>query len=337
MYRRLVFIALFLTFTVVVLGAFVRLSDAGLGCPDWPGCYGQLSPAHASEQIAEAVAEAPHGPVSMPKAWKEMIHRYLAATLGFGILVIALLAWRRRQDANVRVGIAIALVGVVIVQGLLGKWTVTLLLKPAIVTGHLIGGLTTMSLLALLALKAAGGQRYGVSSGLLRWARLSLLVVIAQIVLGGWTSTNYAALACTDFPTCRGSWWPAMDVANAFHVVRELGMTAQGDLLSNEALTAIHWMHRLGAAVVTIVLLVLAFRLIAAGRRAMGAAVAGALVVQVCLGIANVLFSLPLPLAVAHNAGAALLLLTMVVVNERLLPARQWGWVGRRKHENAYA
>jgi len=337
MYRRLVYIALVLTLSVVVLGAYVRLSDAGLGCPDWPGCYGQLSPAHAADEIAAAVAEAPTGPVSMHKAWKEMVHRYLAASLGFLILVIAALAWRRRADPSVGASIAVSLVAVVIFQGLLGKWTVTLLLKPAIVTGHLIGGLTTLSLLALLALRAAGVSRKTVSPSLVRWARFGLLAVIVQIILGGWTSTNYAALACTDFPTCHGSWWPEMDMANAFHVVRELGMTAQGDMLSLQALTAIHWMHRLGALVVTGVLLVLALKLTLAGRRGMAGAVLLALAVQVTLGVANVLMSLPLPLAVAHNAGAAMLLLTLVMVNARLVPAQAWGLAGRRSDENAYA
>lgn len=337
MYRRLTFLAVLLTFIVVVFGSYVRLSDAGLGCPDWPGCYGQLSPAHASDHIEAAAAVSPEGPVSMPKAWKEMIHRYLAATLGFIILVIAGIAWRRRADPTVRSTVAVALVGVVIFQGLLGKWTVTLLLKPAIVTGHLIGGLTTLSLLALLALRAGGVRRLGVAPGLVRWARLSLLLVIGQIVLGGWTSTNYAALACTDFPTCHGSWWPAMDLANAFHVVRELGMTANGELLSHQALTAIHWMHRMGAAVVSIALLVLAARLYLAGRRGMGLTVLAALLAQVSLGIGNVLMSLPLGMAVAHNAGAAVLLLTLVVVNERLVPIRQWALAGRRQNENAYA
>jgi cytochrome c oxidase assembly protein subunit 15 len=337
MYRRLALAALLLTLVVVVFGAYVRLSDAGLGCPDWPGCYGHVSPAHASEHIAAAQAVSPEGPVSMPKAWKEMIHRYLAATLGFLILVIAAIAWRRRSDPEVRPGIAVALVGVVIFQGLLGKWTVTLLLKPAIVTAHLIGGLTTLSLLALLVLRARGVSRHAAGAGLVRWARLSLLLVIGQIVLGGWTSTNYAALACTDFPTCHGSWWPAMDLGNAFHVVRELGMTADGELLSNAALTAIHWMHRVGALVTSLVLLVLAGRLMRAGRGGMAATVLAALAVQVGLGIANVLMSLPLALAVAHNAGAALLLLAVVSVNERLVPVRQQILAGRRSNENAYA
>ncbi|MCB1959936.1 MAG: COX15/CtaA family protein [Rhodocyclaceae bacterium] len=336
-YRRLVLLALALTLVVVVFGAYVRLSDAGLGCPDWPGCYGQLSPAHAASEIAEAASLSPDGPVTLPKAWKEMIHRYLAATLGLIILVIAALAVRLRREPGVSPGVALALVGVVIFQGLLGKWTVTLLLKPAIVTGHLLGGLTTLALLAWLALRAVGARRHVVSSGLVRLARLGLLLVIAQIVLGGWTSTNYAALACTDFPTCHGSWWPQMDVANAFHVVRELGMTPDGAPLSIEALTAIHWAHRIGALVLSGALLVLAVALVGAGFAGMGALVLLALLVQAGLGIANVMWLLPLPLAVAHNAGAALLLLTMIMVNARLAPRGVRGWAGRRNNENAYA
>lgn len=337
MYRRLVFTALALTLIVVVLGAYVRLADAGLGCPDWPGCYGQLSPAHAEDEIARAQAIAPDGPVSTPKAWKEMIHRYLAATLGLIILVIAAIAFRHRRDPAVRPNIALALVGVVIFQGLLGKWTVTLLLKPAIVTGHLVGGMTTLSLLALLALRAARVSRRIVVPQVLRWARIGLLLVIVQIVLGGWTSTNYAALACTDFPTCHGQWWPAMDVGNAFHVLRELGMTADGQMLSNDALTAIHWMHRIGALAVTASLIMLSIRLIKAGLSSFAIAVLTVMALQLALGIANVLLSLPLTLAVAHNAGATLLLLTLITVVVRLRSARRPGWDARRNHEIAYA
>ena len=337
MYRKLVLIALGLTLAVVVLGAYVRLADAGLGCPDWPGCYGQLSPSHAADEIARAQAIAPDGPVSVPKAWKEMVHRYLAATLGVIILVIAGIALRHRHDPAVRPVIALALVGVVIFQGLLGKWTVTLLLKPAIVTGHLIGGMTTLALLAVLALRAVRADRHTVTPQVLRWARIGLVLVAVQIVLGGWTSTNYAALACSDFPTCHGQLWPTMDIGNAFHVLRELGMTADGQMLSNDALTAIHWMHRIGAVAVTAGLLMLSVRLSRAGLASLAAAVLGVLSLQLALGIANVLLSLPLPLAVAHNAGAALLLLTLITVNGRLQSVRQASWDARRNNENAYA
>lgn len=321
LYGRLVLIALALTAVVVVFGAYVRLSDAGLGCPDWPGCYGQFSPHHAADDILGAHAADPHGPVSLPKAWKEMLHRYLAASLGLLILAIAVLAWRHRAKGETSPWVATALVGVVIFQGLLGKWTVTLLLKPAIVTGHLLGGLTTLALLTWLAMRATGVRRNPVSARLMWAARAALLLLIVQIALGGWTSTNYAALACTDFPTCHGSLWPEADYGHAFHVVRELGMTAEGDLLPLTALTAIHWAHRVGAMLVGTALLVLGWAL---ARRVptagSGVALIAAVLVQVCIGIANVVLSLPLPLAAMHNAGAALLVALMVSINYRLQP-----------------
>lgn len=327
LYRRLALSALLLTFVIVVFGAYVRLADAGLGCPDWPGCYGKLTPAHAADVIRDVHAAAPDGPVSLPKAWKEMIHRYLAASLGLLIIALAVLAWRLRDNPRAAPAVALALVGVVIFQGLLGKWTVTLLLKPAIVTAHLLGGLTTLALLAWLALRASGAvqpmaslSHAGRSTRRLQLgARLAFVLLIAQIALGGWTSTNYAALACTDFPTCHGSFAPDADYANAFHVVRELGMTADGELLSNAALTAIHWSHRIGALVAGGALLLLGGAL--CRRRAtldVGVALLAALALQVGLGVANVLLSLPLPLAAAHNAGAALLVFVMVWVNFRL-------------------
>ncbi|NMF87401.1 COX15/CtaA family protein [Aromatoleum petrolei] len=342
-YRRLILLALALTTLVVVFGAYVRLSDAGLGCPDWPGCYGQLSPHHAADEILETHAVDPHGPVSLPKAWKEMIHRYLAASLGLLILAIAFLAWRRRGAPGVAPGLAAALVGVVIFQGLLGKWTVTLLLKPAIVTAHLIGGLTTLALLAWLALHAHAPARTESPRRYLALARTAFILLALQIALGGWTSTNYAALACTDFPSCQGSLWPPADYANAFHVLRELGMTADGDALPLAALTAIHWSHRVGAALAGTALLALGAALLRrAGTRRFGAALLVALAVQLALGVANVLLSLPLPLAVAHNAGAAALVIVMVWINHGLrgacLPApvaqRRAGHAGR---ENSYA
>lgn len=315
-YRRLLGIALALTAVVVVFGAYVRLADAGLGCPDWPGCYGKLSPHHAAAAIADAHAVDPHGPVSLPKAWKEMIHRYLAAFLGLLIVAIAALAWRHRRHREAAPGIALALVGVVVFQGLLGKWTVTLLLKPAIVTAHLLGGLTTFALLVWLGLRARGVRRETVDRPLALAARVGLGLLVVQIALGGWTSTNYAALACTDFPACHGSLWPPADYANAFHVVRELGMTADGELLPLAALTAIHWSHRVGAVVVGIVLFALGAGLVRRPASAWrGVALIAALLLQIGLGIANVLLSLPLPLAAAHNAGAALLVGVLVWIN----------------------
>lgn len=336
--RRMILVALALTFGVVVLGAYVRLSDAGLGCPDWPGCYGKATPAHATEQILAAEAVRPGGPVSLPKAWKEMIHRYLAASLGLLIVAIAVQSWRLRREPGAAPAVAGALLGLVVFQGLLGKWTVTLLLKPAIVTGHLLGGMGTLALVAWLALRARTRIANDVPHGLILAAWLGLVLLAGQIALGGWTSTNYAALACPDLPTCHGRWLPETDFGNAFHIFRELGMSADGGLLSQQALTAIHWTHRAGAVLVGTYLALLALRLIRIQRlRMRGTALLAALGLQIGLGLGNVHFGLPLPLAVAHNAGAAMLVLAMVATLVSLGRAGAAQPVRRSRHENAYA
>lgn len=318
-FRRMVWFAVLYTFVVVVVGAYVRLSDAGLGCPDWPGCYGRITPHHAQDAIAGAVEQqgGEHGPVSLGKAWKEMFHRYIAGGLGLLILAIAITAWWRRRELDQSPLLATSVVGVVVLQAALGMWTVTLLLKPVIVTLHLLGGLTTLALLAWLALRQETFRAMSPAALVLRpMARLALCVVIVQIALGGWVSTNYAPLACTDFPTCHGVWMPEMDFRHGFQLIRELGMTASGDYLSNEALTAIHWTHRIGALVTVVVVGLLASALWRVSHtRLFGVMLTAALLAQVAIGIGNVYFSLPLPLATAHNAGAAILLLTLVVIN----------------------
>jgi cytochrome c oxidase assembly protein subunit 15 len=296
--RALAIAAAVLALIVVVVGAYVRLSDAGLGCPDWPFCYGKPLP-----------AEIAH-PDALAKAWKEMGHRYLATTLGLLILALCALAWRKHRAR----GLTSALVLVVALQGALGMWTVTLLLKPAIVTAHLIGGLTTLALLLWLALSEGTHARDERLRALRPLAAATLAIVALQVVLGGWVSANYAALACPDLPLCRGSVAPNMDFANAFHVVRELGQTAEGELLSNQALTAIHWTHRMFALVALASVLLLAWK----ARRLLPrlcAVLAAVVVGQFTLGVSNVLFGLPLPLAAAHNAGAALLVVILVVIN----------------------
>ena len=322
MFKKLIFTATILAFCVVVLGAFVRLSDAGLGCPDWPGCYGQLSPAHAAEEIAQAHAAHPGGPVSAAKAWKEMVHRYFASTLGLLIVIIGVLAWRQRAQLRQGVGLPTFLVGLVIMQGLFGMWTVTLKLTPWVVSTHLLGGMTTFALLVWLAQRQCQRTTTIRRTPLRPHALLALCVVFAQIALGGWVSSNYAALACMDFPSCHGSWWPNMDFAQAFQIFRPLGMTAQGALLGLDALTAVHWAHRLGAALTLLVVGSLAWRMwrIPAWTK-FAAALSALLLLQIALGIANVVFSLPLPNAVAHNAGAALLLAALTVLNFKLKPA----------------
>lgn len=309
--RKLIGLAILLACIVVPLGAYVRLSDAGLGCPDWPGCYGQLSPHHAANAIQQVAVTNPDGPVSLPKAWKEMVHRYLAATLGLLILLAAMLAWYRRRERLP----ASLLLGGVVLQGLLGMWTVTLLLKPAIVSLHLIGGMSMAAGLLWFGLR----QRWAVievprAVGVLTW--LLVLVILLQVGLGGWVSSNYAALACQGFPACNGEWLPpTMRFDHAFHWWRELGEAPDGTPLDSANLVAIHWLHRVGAVLVSLLLwmLVLSGWRQAALRPRLLVLLA-AWLLQVALGIANVLLQLPLPLAVAHNAGALLLLSTALLL-----------------------
>lgn len=327
MFRKFVWFAVIYTFVVVVVGAYVRLADAGLGCPDWPGCYGELTPHHAQDDIARAVAEqgGTHGPVSLGKAWKEMFHRYIAGGLGLLILAIAVIAWNRRRELRQSPMLATGVLALVLLQAALGMWTVTLLLKPVIVTLHLLGGLALLALLTLLALRqqAPPAIAAATASRLRPWAVLALLVVIVQIALGGWVSTNYAALACIDFPTCHGEWLPQMDFRHGFQLVRELGMTAAGTHLSYDAITAIHWTHRVGALVTLLYVGAFALWLVRSpGLSRHGFALLCVLLLQVSLGIANVLGGLPLLVAAGHNAGAAILLVTMVVINFALHSSR---------------
>lgn len=322
-YRTLLLATIAMTFALIVLGAYVRLSDAGLGCPDWPGCYGHVTVIHASEHITAAQEANPEGPVTFAKAWKEMIHRYFAGIVGLFILAIAALAWRHRREAGASPVLATVLVGVLFLQAMFGKWTVTMLLKPAIVTGHLIGGLTVLTLLVWLYARTRGPAAPTVSPATRALAVVAFVVLAMQISLGGWVSTNYAALACTDLPTCHGEWVPQMDIRNGFHIVRELGQSADGETLTMDALTAIHWMHRVGAIVAALVIGALGFALRAAGHRPFGTALLGVLALQILLGLANVWFSLPLPLAAAHNGGAAALVILMVLINYRVRATAQ--------------
>ena len=321
-YRTLILAALILTLGVVSLGAYVRLSDAGLGCPDWPGCYGKITPLHAAEHINAELVERPDGPVSHAKAWKEMVHRYFAGALGLMVLAIAVMGWRRRNDGTGGAGLPLLLLALIIFQAMLGMWTVTKLLKPLVVTAHLLGGMATLALLVWLWLREKGRSTqayYARAAHLRSGALIGLVLVVAQIALGGWVSTNYAALACSDFPMCQGRWLPPMDFEHAFTLHRELGETASGELLSMQSLTAIHWVHRVMALIVTLYLGWLVVRLLRTPAYAgLAVAVSALLVLQVSLGISNVLLSLPLGLAVAHNTGAALLLSSLVWLNYRV-------------------
>lgn len=322
-YGQLVRLTTALVFVLIVLGAYVRLSDAGLGCPDWPGCYGNFMPTQSLKDIRAAEAVLPDGPVTLAKAWKEMAHRYLAMLVGAMIAALAFAAWRNRRALEQSPGLATGLAVLVIFQAALGAWTVTMLLKPAIVTSHLMGGMAILALLVWLTLRQGiplgalpAGERPG--AALRIFAGAGLLVLLGQIALGGWVSTNYAALACVDFPKCAGEWVPPMEFEHAFHVIRPLGVGPDGQFLTLHGLRAIHWIHRVGAVVTTVVLLVLAWRLYRFQTRTLALGLVGFLALQVFIGIGNVLWSLPLPLAVAHNGGAALLLAWLVLINFRL-------------------
>ncbi len=311
-FNRLLLLALLLAFCVVVLGAYVRLSDAGLGCPDWPGCYGHMTVPH--HELAQQAY--PDKPLEAPKAWKEMVHRYFAGTLGLLVLSICVMSWRNRKALNQSPAIPTFLLGLIVFQAALGMWTVTLLLKPVIVSLHLLGGMTTLATLVWLA-----SRQYASGVHLPRmqaFAMLGVLVLAAQIALGGWTSSNYAALACPDLPMCQAAWWPDMDFANAFHLLRELGQTADGGELPIQALTAIHLSHRIGAVLTFLYLGWLGSKLLKTGLVVWGRVLLGLLLAQVTLGISNVIWGLPLAVAVAHNAGAALLLATLMVINSKL-------------------
>jgi cytochrome c oxidase assembly protein subunit 15 len=307
-----------LALIVVTLGAWVRLTDAGLGCPDWPGCYGRLI---VSQEIASDPTAADltaERPLETGKAWREMIHRYFATTLGFICLLLAGIALLRRNDAQQPIFLPVALLVLVILQGLLGMWTVTLQLLPLIVVLHLLGG---MSVLACLFWLARGRTQPIRAAHSLRVLGLASLAVLGmQIFLGGWTSANYAVLACPDFPTCQTQWWPAIaDFGTGFDLIHEIGPDYEGGVLDHPARVAIHFTHRLGAIVATILLLLLAARLwIRPDGRVAAVAVSAALVLQIGIGISIVLFGVPLAVAVAHNGVAAILLLTVVNANQRI-------------------
>jgi cytochrome c oxidase assembly protein subunit 15 len=331
--RRLAIAGVILCFVVVVLGAYVRLTAAGLGCPDWPGCYGQLSPASAAASAASDSAYAGR-PLEPGKAWREMIHRYAAGALALVIVAITVLAVRTRRTRLVSVAFALALLATVLVQALLGMLTVTWQLKPLVVTLHLLFGLTTLGLLWWLmlslpvsswssaSLTSAGRTALGGGGSPISAARQLLLIGLAalsvQIALGGWTSSNYAAVACPDFPTCQGSWWPHADFRDAFVLRHGPNIDYEGGVLASPARVAIQFTHRLGAVVASLALtlaalFVLRHRGLAAARPRAGALLA-ALALQLAIGVSMVLKGFPLPLATAHTAGAALLLLATLAL-----------------------
>lgn len=309
-----------------MLGAYVRLSDAGLGCPDWPGCYGKIFAPTQHHAIQEANTAFPERPVEVAKAWKEMVHRYLASSLGVLIILLNILAWRKKGESSVPSPVlTFALLILVCFQGALGMWTVTLLLKPAVVTLHLLMGLTTLSVLWWITLKSIPMLPFrgeGVGYGVRLWAACGLGVLACQIFLGGWTSTNYVALHCFDFPTCQGKWWPDMDFHEAFRIWREVGMNYEGGVLSNEAGVAIHLSHRIGALLTLTILGALSIHVLFRVKDLASKAAASCLLVllflQVSLGVLNVVLVLPTAIAVAHNGVAALIVLSLLTLNYAL-------------------
>jgi heme a synthase len=321
-FRRLALAGTLLAFCVVVLGAWVRLTDAGLGCPDWPGCYGHVFPEGSTHHFAQAV--------------HEMVHRYFASTLGLIIASLLVFALVNRRDPDQPVAPAAVLFGVVCLQGLLGMKTVTLLLQPLIVTAHLLGGLTTLAILRWLSLGPERRPLTRSETGLRRFAVIGFAVLALQIFLGGWTSTNYAAVACPDLPTCQHSWWPGMDFKDAFVLWRGLGVDYEGGVLTNPARVAIHFTHRLGAVVAGLTLLSLGVLVTIRGRsrrmKLIGCVLILAVLAQISLGLSTVHWGVPLPVATMHNAGAALLVVVMVTLLRSLWPVAPSGQVtaGRR-------
>lgn len=324
--RSLVKFSLVFCFIVIVLGAFTRLTDAGLGCPDWPGCYGFLSVPQSEARQAAAVDAFPDAPLDTQKAWHEMIHRYAAGTLGILVLVIAIVAIRRHSKASTPhqpFKLPVFLLFLICWQAALGMWTVTMMLQPVIVMLHLLGGFTTLALLYLLYLRETPYRAAGGDTPLRKLrslAAFSLVVVIIQIALGGWVAANYAALACTELPVCEGSWVSQLDFAGAFSLPQaatyEFGVHSYAERMT------MHVLHRMGAVITTLVVGFLLYKLWAQAQSQLfkntAFVITALLVVQLALGVSNVVFSLPLAVAVAHNAVGALLLISLVGLNYNL-------------------
>jgi len=322
-YRKLVFLTWFLTLDLIMFGAFVRLTDSGLGCPDWPGCYGHLSPLGASAHIERALEAMPYGPVSVGKAWIEMVHRYIGMILGMLIIGITVMAWRHRRILGQTPRLATVILVAVCVQGAFGAWTVTHRLMPLVVTTHLILGMGLLALMTWLAAREKAHAPVPADAARWRpWMILGLGILFVQLALGGWVSTNYAALACMDFPTCHGQWLPPMDFHGGYSLVRGLGHLPSGEMISQEALTAIHWTHRNFAIAVFALLGVLGWRLRAVpGLAGPARLLLALLALQLLTGLTTIFFQWPLLIAVLHNGGAAGLVLVGVTMLLRLSQA----------------
>ncbi len=333
--HALTLLTLFLTFDLVLFGAFTRLSDSGLGCPDWPGCYGSASPLGARDEIAAAQSALPSGPVTHGKAWVEMVHRYLATAVGVLIVVMTAMAWFLRGKGPSPWWATFTLAWV-LAQGAFGALTVTMKLYPAIVTLHLLGGIGLLVLLAVQD-QVFAPRPLRLPKAVTAGAWITAALVVAQIALGGWVSTNYAVLACSEFPRCQGQWWPPMDFAPAFTLQRELGQTAAGAYLPFAALTAIHMTHRLAAVIVLGALLWLAWRLAATGdatSRRFAAAIAALAALQLATGLSNVVLGWPIVAALLHTGGAAALAVVLATLLARAhVPSRAFA----RTHEPGWA
>jgi heme a synthase len=331
--RALTLLTLLLTFDLVLFGAFTRLSDSGLGCPDWPGCYGSASPLGAQAAIHAAQSAQPTGPVTHGKAWVEMVHRYLATTVGVLIVVMTAMAWSlRKSAASPSPWWATVTLVWVIAQGAFGALTVTMKLYPAIVTLHLLGGIGLLVLLAVQD-QAFVPRPLRLTRALSSTAWITAALVVVQIALGGWVSTNYAVLACREFPLCQGQWWPPMDFEHAFTVQRGLGETASGHYLPFAALTAIHMTHRLAAVVVLGAMLWLAWQLAATGEpglRRFAAGIFALAALQLATGLSNVVLGWPILAALLHTGGAAALAALLATLLAR---AHLRSGAAARRHE----
>jgi heme a synthase len=327
-FHRLVLLTVFFTFDLILFGAFTRLTDSGLGCPDWPGCYGVSNPIAALAQIREAESLMPTGPVTLSKAWIEMLHRYFAMGVGFLIIIMVVWSWIKKQVIGANIAkTSIGILILVCVQGAFGAWTVTLKLQPLIVTIHLMLGL---GLLAGLTYLSSLSARLEPSSNLVpiktevpfkKIAWIVLAVLVLQIFLGGWVSTNYAVLACDDFPLCHGAWYPEMNFSEGFTFWRDLGKSFDGSYLSVEALRAIHWTHRVGAIFAVLAVFYLAFKLWVISKsnptttfRFWASSLFGLGLLQVITGMSNIILDWPLAAAVLHTGGAAAMVFVMIRV-----------------------
>ena len=324
-FKKLLLLTTITAFCLVVLGAYVRLSDAGLGCPDWPGCFGTLSVPESQTAIENAELNFPSQHIETAKAWKEMIHRYLAGFLGLMIILIGIISYKNKKILRVNPIVPYAIVLLVIFQALLGMWTVTLLLKPIVVSAHLIGGMTTLGLLTFVTHRYWGK----IQTNILKYkheiflVRFSLFVLFIQIFLGGWTSTNYASLACTDFPTCHGSLMPNLNFKDAFDLFRDLGKLSDGSDLPLAVFETIQWIHRLGALITWLFFGYLASVILKyKAMRNLGYILLFVITAQFIIGVANLLLHLPIILAVMHTFGAASLVVLAAILNSKITKLR---------------